>query len=228
MDNHHPCQREYHHELIFMVKIFVIEDHESIIVPGLRNLFRPSRDQIEVTGSSPGLQTAFLNPLLGLSDLIILDLWIPGEDPMHTMAMLSDRYPGKPVLIYTSEELPIWQQKMIVAGAKGFLKKNCPREELKSAIMHITKGGTWFTVPMTEVILPEISENNQNSLSPKLSPIQKEIIDLLAYGYHHNEIAEKLHTTPAKIDKTLTDLRTKFQCKTTIELVMFLSGKSDS
>jgi DNA-binding NarL/FixJ family response regulator len=211
-----------------MIKIFVIEDHEAIIVPGLRNLFRPSRDQIEVTGSSPGLHTAFSNPSLGLADLILLDLWIPGENPLNTMNLLRERYPDVPVLIYTSEELPIWQDKMMQAGAKGFLRKNCPREALKSAIMHIAKGGTWFEGIRTEGILAEKSENNQESILSKLTPVQKEIIDLLIDGYHHHEIANRLNTTPGKIDKTLTVLRTKFQCRTTIELVMLLSGKKDS
>ncbi|MDP1623155.1 MAG: response regulator transcription factor [Bacteroidales bacterium] len=211
-----------------MIKLFVIEDHEAIIVPGLRNIFRPSRDQIEVTGSSPDVRKALLNPSLGLSDLIILDLWIPGEDPMNSMTLLRDQYPDKPVLIYTSEELPIWQQKMMEAGAKGFLKKNCPREDLKSAITHIAKGGMWFEGPMADGIPPEKSENNQEGLLPKLTPVQKEIIDLLIAGNHHHEIAKRLNTTSAKIDKTLIGLRIKFQCKTTIELVMLLSGKQDS
>lgn len=208
-----------------MIKIFVIEDHETIIVPGLRNLFRPSRDQIEIVGSSSGFPTAFSNPLLEFSDLIILDLWIPGHDPIHNMALLRGRFPNIPVLIYTSEELPFWQQKMMAAGAKGYLIKNCPREDLKSAIIHIANGGTWFTGPMTLTGNSETSENNSDSLLASLTPVQKEIVDLLASGNHHHEIAKRLNTTPARIDKTLIALRNKFQCKTTIELVVLLSGK---
>jgi DNA-binding NarL/FixJ family response regulator len=94
--------------------------------------------------------------------------------------------------------------------------------------MHIAKGGTWFEGIRTEGILAEKSENNQESILSKLTPVQKEIIDLLIDGYHHHEIANRLNTTPGKIDKTLTVLRTKFQCRTTIELVMLLSGKKDS
>lgn len=211
-----------------MIKIFVIEDHAAIIVPGLRNLFRPSRDHIEVTGFSAGVKSALTNRALESSDLIILDLWMPGEDPIHNLTLLRERYPKIPVLIYTSEELPVWQQKMMAAGAKGYLKKNCPREDLKSAILHIANGGTWFTGPMTEGILAE--KENDPSAVPliNLTPVQKEIIDLLIEGYHQREIALRLKTTPAKIDKTLTALRIKYQCKTTIELVVFLSGKVSS
>jgi len=208
-----------------MIKIFVIEDHEAIIVPGLRNLFRPSRDQIEISGSSSDLQDAFLNPTMGMADLIILDLWIPGDDPLTNMSMIRKQFPDTPVLIYTSEDLPFWQQKMMAAGAKGYLKKNSPREDLKSAIIHIFNGGTWFTGPMTDISFPEKTNDHATDPSYNLTPIQKETIGFLIDGFHHKEIAEKLNTTPAKIDKTLTGLRNRFQCKTTIELVIFLSGK---
>ncbi len=209
-----------------MVRLFVIEDHETIIVPGLRNLFRPSRDQIEIAGSAAGIHSALSNPALGSSDMIILDLWIPGEDPFNSLLLLSEQHPGKPVLIYTSEELPLWQHKMMNAGVKGYVNKSCAREDLKSAIMHVAKGGTWFTGAMTDEGDLEKSGAKQENLSSALSPVQKEIIDLLINGYHHHEIAKKLNTTPAKIDKSLTGLRNKFQCKTTIELVMLLSGKT--
>jgi len=209
-----------------MIKIFVIEDHQAIIVPGLRNLFRPSRDQIEITGSASGLQNAFSNPAMGMADLIILDLWIPGEDPLQNLTLLGERFPKIPVLIYTSEELPIWQQKMIAAGARGYLRKNCPREDLKSAILHIFNGGTWFTGPMTENSFAGKPNDQATDPSHLLTPIQKEIIGFLMDGFHHKEIAKKLNTTPAKIDKTLTGLRIKFQCKTTLELILLLSGKA--
>jgi DNA-binding NarL/FixJ family response regulator len=104
--------------------------------------------------------------------------------------------------------------------------KNCNREDLKSAILHVAKGGTWFTGPMAVRGSMDKANYDQGDLSRQLTPVQKEIVDLLINGFHHREIAKKLNTTPAKIEKTLTGLRNNFQCKTTIELVLLLSGKS--
>ena len=200
-----------------MIKLFVIEDHEAIIVSGLRNMFRPSRDQIEVTGSAPNVNSALSNPALSFAGMIILDLWIPGEDPLASMTLLKKQCPGKPVLIYTSEELPVWQHKMMAAGVSGYISKNCSREDLKSAIRHVAKGGTWFT---------GLTPDQEPEPGPELSPVEKQILNLLINGYHHHEIASKLNTTSAKIDKSLVGMRTRFQCKTTVELVILLSGKA--
>jgi DNA-binding NarL/FixJ family response regulator len=208
-----------------MVKLFVIEDHATIIVAGLRNIFRPSRDDIEVTGSAVSVQSALPIPELASSDIIILDLWIPGNDPLDNMKLLGEQFPCKPVIIYTSEELPVWQQKMMNAGVKGYVNKNCNREDLKSAIMHVARGGTWFTGPMTGSD-PETTGNRQEAGSPVLSPVEKQIIELLISGLHHREIAAKITITPPKIDKVLTGLRKRFDCNTTVELVKLLSDQS--
>lgn len=207
-----------------MIKIFVIEDHATIIVAGLRNIFRPSRDHIEISGSAINVKEALKNPELECADIIILDLWIPGFDPLDAVRILGQNHPGKPVIIYTSEELPLWHQKMMMAGVKGYVQKNCSREDLKSAILHVEKGGTWFTGPTTVDIpgkegLPEIKA------LPELTPAEKQIIELLISGLHHHEIAKKLNISAPKIDKVLTLLRKRYQCITTVELINLLSGK---
>jgi DNA-binding NarL/FixJ family response regulator len=205
-----------------MVKLFIIEDHEMIIVSGFKNIFRPSRDQIEIAGSAPNIHTALSASILASSDLIILDLWIPREDPVESVKMLRERHPGIPVIIYTSEELPIWQWKMMEAGVKGYVNKSCSREDLKLALMHVINGGTWFTGPMPEKDIEHKSQHKDESFQ-SVSPIEKQIIELLVHGEHLYEIAMKLNTTTAKIDKTLAGLRNKFKCQTTVELVKLLS-----
>ena len=205
-----------------MVKVFVIEDHATIIVAGLRNIFRPSRDNIEVTGTALHVNEALKNPELASSDLILLDLWIPGHDPLETMKLLGEKFPGKPVIIYTSEELPVWQQKMMRAGVKGYVSKNCNREDLKSAIMHVARGGTWFTGPMFP---NDQGEAGKRKEFPELSPVERQIMELLVKGQHYHEISEKMNLTRSRIDKILASLRTRFECTTTVELVKLLSDQ---
>jgi DNA-binding NarL/FixJ family response regulator len=208
-----------------MIKLFIIEDHATIIVSGLRNLFRPSRDQIEITGFATTLQEAITNTGLELSDIVILDLWIPGHDPLASLQLFREQYPGKPVIIYTSEELPLWQNKMMKAGAKGYVNKSCSRDDLKSAIVHVSKGGTWFTGPQA-TDNPEVTGNSPEPEFPVLSPAEKQIIDFLINGFHYKEISRKINISPAKIDKILAKLRNSYHCNTTIELVKLLSDSS--
>jgi len=65
-----------------MIRLFVIENHETIIVSSLRQLFRPQRDNIEVIGSAINVSGALQSSDIASCDVIILDLWIPNEKPL--------------------------------------------------------------------------------------------------------------------------------------------------
>jgi DNA-binding NarL/FixJ family response regulator len=208
-----------------MIKLYVIEDHEMIIVSGLRNAFRPSRDQIEGSGSAPNLLPALIDPRLAAVDLIILDLWIPGDDAVESMRQLKVRSPGMPVMIFTSEDLPLWQQKMVDAGAHGFVKKNCSREILKLAIETIAGGKTWYTLPLVTETSPDTGERKPFQF-PDLTPVETQIAVMLANGSLHGDIARNLHTSRTMIDNTLMAMRKKYHCRTTVELIKFLTDTS--
>ena len=56
-----------------MIRLFTIEDH-PVIVTGLKNLFRPSRDEIEITGAASNVDEAVLRADPETFDIILLDL----------------------------------------------------------------------------------------------------------------------------------------------------------
>ncbi|MEI6457155.1 MAG: response regulator, partial [bacterium] len=94
-----------------MIRLFVIEDH-PVIVTGLRNLFRPSRDGIEVAGSASGLAEALLKATPTGLDIFILDLWLGRSKPVENVRTLRAGFPGKPIVVYTSEISSAWRRKV--------------------------------------------------------------------------------------------------------------------
>jgi DNA-binding NarL/FixJ family response regulator len=207
-----------------MLRIFVIENHETILVSGLRQLFRPHRDQIEITGSSNSVANALQNKELESCDIIILDLWIPNEKPLENVSILRQKYPKAHIIILTTEESPVWIRKMMAAGVKGYLIKNTNRNELKSAIMKVAGGGTWFTASLDEENQEKTAESSDKT-NIVLNPAQKEILSLLTQGKNIKEIAELLNSKPAKIEKTLVNLRKQYQAETNIALIKILLDK---
>jgi DNA-binding NarL/FixJ family response regulator len=117
-----------------MIRLLVIEDNANIIVPGLRNLFRPERDGIRIACFASDPDEALLNGKAEDFDVILLDLWIPGFLPTDNLQKLGAGFPHKPVMVYTQDDSPVWRRKMLMAGAKGYLTKSATREELKMAI----------------------------------------------------------------------------------------------
>ena len=94
-----------------MIRLFTIEDH-PVIITGLRNTFRPSRDGIEITGSASNVDEAILHANPATFDIFLLDLWIPGYQPLQNIRQLKEHFAEKPVVMFTSEDSSIWQRKM--------------------------------------------------------------------------------------------------------------------
>ena len=83
-----------------MIRLFVIEDH-PVIVTGLKNTFRPSRDEIEVAGSASSVDEALLKADAMDFDIFLLDLWIPNAHPQLNVKRIKDNFKGKPIVIFT-------------------------------------------------------------------------------------------------------------------------------
>jgi DNA-binding NarL/FixJ family response regulator len=203
-----------------MIRIFVIEDH-PVIITGIRNLFRPSRDDIEIVGSAmhPDEACAKANP--AEFDIFMLDLWIPGAHPLQNVKKLREVFPGKPIVMFTSEESTLWQRKMFEAGAMAYLLKNAEKNEIKSTLEKVASGKTVFT----GVIEPEVEPRFRAAFADAkyvLTPNQKELVIFLSNGLTQQQIADKKNTSVSTVEKTLSLLRDKCNARNNAELVKIL------
>ena len=114
-----------------MLNVFVIEDH-PVIVAGLKSLFHLSADGIKITGNAESVDN-----LIGRNDnvkidLILLDLYLPGSLAGDNVKKLKSTFPGKPIVVYTSEDSDTWKKKMAAYGVNKSVRAD--RERLRRAI----------------------------------------------------------------------------------------------
>ena len=208
-----------------VIRLFVIDNHKTIIVSGFHQLFRTSRDFIEIIGSAISVDDALTSNVIQSCDIIILDLWIPEERPLENVRLLKVYFPGKPILIFTTEDSPEWIRKMMIAGVQGFVTKEAVRPDLKSAIQSIAVGKVWFPRVLEENDL-EVTIREPHEPEMRLTPAQRKILSLLAQGNNHKKIADILNVKVKNIEKILGILRKNFNAKTTVELIKILTEKS--
>jgi two-component system, NarL family, invasion response regulator UvrY len=204
-----------------MIRLFVIEDHLAIIVAGLKFHFRPGRDGIEITGTAENVDNAILSANPDEFDLFLLDLWIPGTMPLQNVRKLKDKFPGKPVVIYTSELSSSWKRRMMEEGVLAYITKNAGRHDIKNAIEKAARGETMF-IGISDREDSNLTGNLSGDNDKRLSPIHKEILVLLMDGLTHKDIAGRLKTSPSNIEKTLQKLRLRFNSKNNLELINIL------
>jgi len=128
-------------------------------------------------------------------------------------------FPGKPVVVFTSEESPIWQQKMMEAGAMGYLIKTATRNEIKSALERVMQGQAVFSVSIETFDRERGFTTSSVGISNNLSRHQQMLLKLVAGGLTQYEIAKELDISVSTVEKSFRNLRRKFDVKSNNELV---------
>jgi len=206
-----------------MIRLFVIEDH-PVIITGLKNLFRPSRDEIEITGSASRVEDALLLADPDTFDIFLLDLWLPDANPLINVKSLKDKFKDKQIVIFTSENSSAWQRKMFEAGVMAYLLKSADRYEIKTTLQKVFKGQIVFAGLVQsdeEKKLPSVF----SGLSFKLTANQQELVVLLSVGLTQQQIAEKKKISVSTVEKTIKHVRGNCGAKNNAELVKILLEK---
>ena len=206
-----------------MIRLFVIEDH-PIIVSGLKNLFRPSRDDIEITGSVTDVEDAIAKADADSFDIFLLDLWIPNAHPLLNVRKLKEKFPQKPIVIFTSEDSSSWQRKMFESGVVAYLLKNAGKTEIKMTLEKVIKGQVVFSGNFDVEDDKKLSSVFSGQTF-QLTPNQKELVALLSSGLTQQQIADAKRTSVSTVEKTLKHIREKCGAKNNAELVRNLLEK---
>jgi len=206
-----------------MIRLLVIEDH-PVAVTGLRSMFRPSRDNIEVSAVESSIEKVISEVDAGSFDMIILDLYLFNSDPVMNMSTLHDHFPGKPVVIFSSEESDEWQRKMFNAGIRAYIFKSASRKEIMAVICKVFEGKIVFSdFIMNEDVDMITSMVDKGTFS--ITNNQRIILQYIAKGMAYKAIAAIKNTTTSSIEKTMTHLRRKYGAHNNAELISILRDR---
>ncbi|MGE5424935.1 MAG: DNA-binding response regulator [Syntrophothermus sp.] len=203
-----------------LIRLFSIEDH-WVVIKGLTS-FRPDREGITLACGAENMEEA-LTADPDSFDLILLDLIIPGTDPENNMELISKTYPGKPVIILTSQESSVWELKMYKAGVKAFLTKTIGRKELVNTIRNVFNGAD-FSVERIRELESEMKDSTsawENYLKPK----EKEMLKMYLQEKNFKSIADKIGVSEDVVYKTMSRLRDRFKVKNNLALLKIFQDK---
>lgn len=188
-----------------MQRILVVDDH-PLYREGMVSALRARLPELEVLGASSaeeGLTVLERNPE---TDLVLIDLRLPGMDGFGALAEYAARFPTVSRILISGQEGADLVHRAFDAGASGFIPKSMSVEEVASAILRVLDGGVFVPEPDR---LPA----DRGGLTLR----QLEVLRLLGEGYTNKEIARALEISErtakahvAAIFETLgTDNRTQ-------------------
>lgn len=202
-----------------MLKIIIAEDHDIFRNSLVKLLTNEGVGEI-IYQASNGIE--LLNSLENdTPDLILMDIEMPKMDGIEATNKIIEKYPDLKILMLLSSGDEQYYYKMIEAGAKGFVLKNGPLQELKNAIKVIAEGGSWFSPLLLENIVADI---NKNDIPNKLQEINKMELDVLkeiCQGYNYETISNHLKLSKEEVNKHVQNLLIKTNSANNSGLVLF-------
>jgi DNA-binding NarL/FixJ family response regulator len=173
------------------IRVALVEDDAS-----LRDLFKgwiEAAPDMVLAGEFADAESAMAHLPSHLPDVVLVDINLPGSNGIECVRVLKPQMAATQfmmVTVYSDANLIF---EALGAGATGYLLKRSTRDELLAAIAEIARGGS----PMSSSIARMIAQSfhrptPEASTKDSLAPQELRVLELMAQGFAHKEIAAEL------------------------------------
>ncbi len=199
-------------------QIFVIDDH-ALVRLGMRQLLDAEPD-LHVCGEAEDLSTALARLAEETPDLILLDLSLGHADGLDALKQLRGERPDLRILVITTHDERVYGERVVRAGALGYVMKAAPAEELLAAIRKAIRGELAVSATLAELLLSGRGLGQRPPASPleQLSDRELEVFKLIAQGLSTRDIASALAISAKTVETHQFNLRAKLGAASTHQL----------
>ncbi|MDJ0648047.1 MAG: response regulator transcription factor [Xenococcaceae cyanobacterium MO_188.B19] len=204
-----------------MIKVLLVDD-QSIVREGLASLLETKPD-IQVIGEAENGKVAVMRSLELKPDVVLMDIRMPIMDGVAAIKALSQQAPQIKVLVLTTFDDDEYVTQAMAHGAKGYLLKDTPSEELAQAIRSIHKGYTQLGPGLWEKA--NSTGNTRVNTSPEIAALttrEQEVLQLIAKGYNNREIAEKLYITERTVKNHVNSILRQLNLRDRTQAAIFV------
>jgi DNA-binding NarL/FixJ family response regulator len=203
-------------------RVLIVDDH-PMTRAGLVHVINHQPDLV-VCGEAENAAEALDALNTSAPDLVLVDITLPGKSGLELIKDVKAIHPGLPILVISMHDESLYAERVLRAGARGYITKHEGGEKLMRAIRHVLSGQIYVSERMSAHIL-EIFSNRQalpvRSSIAQLSDREFEVFELLGEGLSGHEIAGRLHLSAKTVDAHRANIKSKLIIKTTSELISF-------
>jgi DNA-binding NarL/FixJ family response regulator len=202
-------------------RILIADDHD-VVRRGIRVLLE-GHPGWEIAGEAKDGREAVEQAKALRPDLVLLDIGMPNLNGIDAARQIMANSPVTHVLILTVHYSPQVVREVLSVGARGFLLKSDAGRDLVTAIETVQRHGTFFTSQATEVLVdgylnPKREETTSRN---RLTPREREVVQLLAEGKTSKEVASALNISVKTAETHRTNIMRKLDLHSVADLTLY-------
>jgi len=203
-------------------RIILIDDH-PLIRQGLSQLLN-SQPTLAVAGSAESAGEGIEMVRKHKPDLVILDLSLPKTDGLEVVKQLKSELPKLPMLVISMHDESVYAERVLRAGARGYVMKKEPSEKIFEAIQHVLRGDIYVSERIKRDMLESALTGKRpgaegGSILDRLTDRELQVFQLLGNGISTKGIAQQLNLSVKTIETYRENLKVKLNLRTGAELV---------
>ena len=200
-------------------RILIVDDH-PMMRQGLAQLINNEPD-LAVCWEADNAGQAIDVVSAHKPDLVLADISLPDKNGLELIKDIHVLCPGATILVVSMHDETLYAERVLRAGARGYIMKQEGGKKLMAAVRHILGGQIYVSEKMSARILEIFSGGRKDAGSPieKLSDREFEVFQLIGQGKGTRDIAEHLHLSVKTVEVHRANIKEKLQLKSATELV---------
>ena len=189
------------------IQVVIADDH-PVVREGLRSLILTAAD-MEVVGEAGTGAEAVERAQALQPEVMLLDIRMPGGNGLAVLERIKTVSPDTSVIMVTMHDDPDYISRAIAAGAAGYVLKEASRQDFLTAIRTVLKPSaapTPVLLSKTQRAAFNAAQASAPSGAVSISPVERELLLLLADGLSNREISAQLHCSLGTVKNYLQNL----------------------
>jgi DNA-binding NarL/FixJ family response regulator len=157
-------------------------------------------------------------------DIVVTDLSLSGRPGIELVKDIRTKWPSLPILVLSIHDEDLWAERVLRAGAQGYVMKAHATEKVIEAIRKVLAGGVWLSDSMNASLLGRLTHGrNAASGTPlaKLSDRELEIFQMIGRGLSVKEIALQLFLSSKTVEVHREHVKEKLGLRSSAELLRY-------
>jgi DNA-binding NarL/FixJ family response regulator len=215
-----------------MIRLLLVDD-QQLICQGLKAMLSLESD-LEVIGIAHNGKAAVEQVEVLQPDVVLMDLKMPVMDGREATRLICQSFPNTSVLVLTTFDDDRYIVDAMRAGAKGYLLKDMPSEELAQAIRLVQSGYTQLAPGLMDKLMTGFSAapttptpTTQPSKLPalaQLTPREQEVLRLIGKGLTNRDIGQQLFISEGTVKTHVTHLLNRLSLRNRSQLAIYANS----